>query len=263
MEPEEKTDPSDLETEARAEGWVPEAEWKGDPPKHGFLTAEEFVERGKTVIPILNSKLKKRDEEMESLRAELNGIRQTASQFEEFSQKALAREQAERKRLEEALEARRAQAITDGDGTAAVAAERELNQIRQATPPAPPPPPPLDEREAQRWVEANPWFGQDPTMQRWARALSKELLDTGRARPGIDVLNKVAEEAKLAFPDRFAEARPRMAGVETAARRQAPNYRRTFDDLPQEAKDSFSQFQKLGVKMTKQQYLDQYDWSDQ
>jgi len=262
MEPEAQRDPADIEAEARAEGWVPEAEWKGDPPKHGFLSAEDFVERGKTVIPILNSKLKKRDEEMESLRAELNGIRQTASQFEQFSQKALAREQAERQRLEEALEARRAQAITDGDGQAAVAAERQLHDIRQAAPP-PPPPPQMDPAEADRWVNANPWFGSDPTMQRWARALSKELLDTGRARPGMDVLNRVAEEARRAFPDRFEEApRPRSAGVEPMGRRQAPTLRRTFDDLPQEAKDSFSQFQKLGVKMTKQQYLDQYDWSE-
>jgi hypothetical protein len=262
MEPETNADPNDVEAEARSEGWVPETEWRGDPPKHGFLTAEEYVTRGKTVIPILNSKLKKRDEEMEALRAELNGIKQTAGRFEQFSQQAIAREQAERKRLEEALEARRAQAITDGDGQAAVAAERQLHEVRQA--PAPPPPPQMDPALAEKWVADNPWFGSDPTMQRWARALSKELLDTGRAQPGIDVLNRVAEEAKRAFPDRFEEApRSRLAGVESNGRRQAPVLRRTFDDLPQEAKAEFTRFTtQLGVRMTKQQYLDQYDWSD-
>ena len=262
MPPDNQTDPTDIEAEARAEGWVPEAEWKGEPPKHGFLSAEEFVERGKTVIPILNSKLKERDGELESLRAELTGIKETAQRFEQFSQRAIEREKAERQRVEAQLEAARAQAITDGDGTAAVQAERALNELRQAPTPQAPPPPALAEQDANAWVAKNPWFGEDEVMRKWAESHSRELLGRGIAKPGLDVLNRVAEDVKRAFPDRFQSApQSRISSVEGAGRRQAPSGRRTFDDLPQEAKTQFDAFNKMGVKMTKQQYIDQYDWS--
>ena len=43
----------DYEQEARANNWVPEEEWKGDPPKQGFKTAQQWVEDGEKILPIV------------------------------------------------------------------------------------------------------------------------------------------------------------------------------------------------------------------
>src|SRR3990167_8843774 len=46
-----------VETEARSMGWVPLEEFRG--PKDKWRDASEFVDRGSTVLPIVNSLLKK------------------------------------------------------------------------------------------------------------------------------------------------------------------------------------------------------------
>lgn len=56
-ETENVVDPQEVEQEARKMGWVEEELWKGDPDK--WRPAEEFVERGKNIVPILRDRLEK------------------------------------------------------------------------------------------------------------------------------------------------------------------------------------------------------------
>src|SRR5688572_24515391 len=71
------------EKEARAMGWVPETEWKGEPPRSGFKSAAEFVQRGNEVLPIVNKRLK---EENETLKGDLERVkRETTEQIENLS----------------------------------------------------------------------------------------------------------------------------------------------------------------------------------
>ena len=57
-EPQSEAEESDaVETEARSMGWVPLEEFRG--PKDKWRGASEFVDRGSTVLPIVNSLLKK------------------------------------------------------------------------------------------------------------------------------------------------------------------------------------------------------------
>ena len=258
----ETNDPEDVEAAARANGWVPEAEWKSEkPPPGGFLTAEAFEKRGAEIRPILNSRLKKQDEELAALRAEVSGVRESAKKFEHFSQAAIERERKEKEYAIAQLEARRAQAITDGDGTAAVQAEKQIRAIEQAPAPAQPQPPQMDPDVATRWIEANAWYGTDETLRDWATGRSKTLLSQG-VPPGEAVLRAIATEVRERFPDRFDRGNGRVASVEGNGRRSPTNYGRTFDDLPADAKKAFTEFKGLGVNLTKQQYLDQFDWSE-
>lgn len=257
---EETQDPADVEAAARLNGWVPPDEWKSDkPPPGGFLTAEEFERRGNEIRPILSSKLKKQDEELATLRAEISGIRQTAQKFEQFSSAAMERERREREQAVAQLEAMRAQAITDGDGQAAVRAERQIRTLEAAPAPEAQPPPQLDPEVANRWVRDNDWYGSDQVMRNWAEGRSKELLRQG-VPPGEAVLSAISREARESFPDRFDRGTTRTSSVEGNGRRSPQTFRRTFDDLPADAKKAFDEFKSMGVSMTKQQYLDRYEW---
>ena len=89
----EKT--TEIMEEARKQGWVPEDEWKGDPDK--WRPAEEFVERGKNIIPILNDRLAKTEQMIETLvktqKAELKRVKEEqgkAAALSGFILKALA-----------------------------------------------------------------------------------------------------------------------------------------------------------------------------
>ncbi|HDA7249066.1 TPA: hypothetical protein O5T67_002531, partial [Staphylococcus aureus] len=50
--------PEDIE-KAKAIGWKDPSEWKGAPPKFGFIKAKQYLERAETVIPIMRSENKK------------------------------------------------------------------------------------------------------------------------------------------------------------------------------------------------------------
>jgi hypothetical protein len=257
---EEPADPEAVEAAARANGWVPPDEWKSDkPPPGGFVSAAEFERRGNEIRPVMHHRLKKQDDELSALRAEIAGVREAARKFEHFSNAAVERERREKEYALQQLEARRAQAITDGDGQTAVQAEKQIRAIEQApAPSANPPPPQMDPVAVDRFLKENAWYGTDKVMRNWAEGRSKELLATGTP-PGEAILAAIHAEARVDFPERFA--RPSgTSTVEGNGRRQPTSYGRTFDDLPSDAKAAFEEFKRAGVTMTKQQYLANYEW---
>src|SRR3990167_216685 len=69
-EPSSEAEESDaVETEARSMGWVPLEEFRG--PKDKWRDASEFVDRGSTVLPIVNSLLKKERSKTSQLETKL------------------------------------------------------------------------------------------------------------------------------------------------------------------------------------------------
>src|SRR5574340_886397 len=59
-----------LEIQAKAEqiGWIPPSRFKGDPER--FIDAEEYIERGETVLPIIKEQNKRLHSELDTLKAE-------------------------------------------------------------------------------------------------------------------------------------------------------------------------------------------------
>jgi hypothetical protein len=272
-EPNEKPDPADdedtdWEAEARAEGWVPEKEWQGPPPKHGFTDAREFVMRGREIPQMVHAKNRRLEGEISALRSQITELQQTSTRFNTFAQQAVERERREKAALVEQLEARRAQAITDGDGQAAVQVERQIARVRQEVGPAPipdaPQPPPQYTEEqlapVKRFMAANPWYNTDPDMRDWADARSVRLRDSGH-EPGEALLNKVAEEARKVWAHRLGTNGAGAPSVEGQGRRVPESFgKKTFDDLPEEAKRAYYKDKELMPGFTKAQYLELYEW---
>lgn len=259
-------DDTDWETEARAEGWVPEGEWEGAAPKHGFLDAKSFVQRGRDVLPIVKAKNRRLEGEMASLKTQLTELQGTATRFNQFAQDAIDRERREKAGLIEQLEGRRAQAITDGDGQAAVSVERRIAELRGQETSQPPPAPAVPHyteeelRPVRAFIAANEWYNTDPDLRDWADARSVRLRNEGH-QPGPALLDKVAQQVRVAFPHKFNRSGGTSSSVESGGRRQPEQFgKRTFDDLPEEAKRAYDSFRRTNPRLTKTEYLNLYEW---
>lgn len=243
----------DYESEAREQGWRPQEEWKGDPEK--WKSAEQFVEDGKNILPIVNAKNSKLQGKVDDLAAQVAELRQTNQQFGEFSKKAMDRWKKETSDLRQELKARRKQAIDEGDGAAFENADQQLAELDRNDVPAQEIPP-----EAQAFVSKNPWYGADEEMTAFADGIADRLAGSGYQ--GVAYFNELEARAKKAFPHKFKnEEKGKPSVVETeGSQTKKDTSKKSFDNLPPEAKAACRQFQKEIDGFTEDQYLEMYDW---
>lgn len=204
-------DTRNYEAEAREMGWVPETEWKGDKKPKKFLSAEEFVERGETVIPILRKKLKEQEGEFAD----------RLSRLEKMTDKTVAKLLAEHKKEVDALKTERRDAIKAGDVDAVERIDKRMDDLKAEDPakmvekaeeakPAEKPkyvgedgkPVP---KEQVTWIEKNPWFTSEFDMNEYAVKISKF---NAAGNPDIsfeDNMKLVEAAVRKKFPDYFAD----------------------------------------------------------
>jgi hypothetical protein len=240
----------DFEAEASKEGWAPQEQWKGDPDK--WKTAEQFVKDGENINGILKSRVGKLEERVSEV---LNSNRQ----LNELSKRALAKEKAENERLLDELAAARKQAVTDGDGDAFERADREIQNLRNFnTPEGPQPLPPA----AQEWIAKNDWYGKNDTLSIQADGIADRLRAQGFDDTSPVYFAELTKRVQEAFPNEFENPkRNRPNGVESGGTKSVKDSgKKTFDDLPKEAKDQLALFQRDIPDFKKEDYLSQYEW---
>lgn len=253
---------SSVETEARELGWVPKDEWRGDQAK--WVPAEEFVERGHVVMPILrknNERLLQTQQGMQTqlaqLKKELEASRNDFATLQEFHQDELTRRTKELRAnlLEQIKDAKRESDIDkEVDLTdkltqlnaANTAAERGLNgkgvisdDDQGAGQPELPPNPAYD-----AWVSVNPWFMSDPERSHEAMAVgfrvTKEMPHL-RGEAFFDEVDKRLAKGQVA-PGRAGKVEAGRGG-----RTQSSGNGRTYADLPAEAKAQCDKYAKRFV----------------
>lgn len=208
---------SDAENEARAIGWRPKEEFRGDPDK--WVDAETFVDRGRHFLPILRSNNAKLEEANRKLSEELVGIKSLLSASQD-SIKALTEFQtAETKRqvteVKKQLVERLREVRESGNVEQEAALLDELADIRsveksqkeaseKAPTPAPPPKQAADADPAlQAWMSKpeNSWFGRDTRRTALAVAIGQELRNDAANNKlvGEAFFDKVAQEVEAVF----------------------------------------------------------------
>ena len=241
----------DYELEAREMGWVPDTEWKGDKRPAKFLPAKDFVERGRHVIPILNKRLKRQEEDFAERLEKMSKAHERTVEFVKASYE---------KQITE-LRGERVEAIKSGDVAAVDRIDKAIDTLKEAEPEAKPvakddadiPPP---QRE---WMKANPWFTSDYKMNKHAVEFTQW---NASANPNIsfeDNMKALDAEMRREFPKAF--------GADTAANRDAavdggsdfngsPQRKDTlFAKLPPEAKAQCAKDVKAGL------YKSNEDWA--
>ena len=209
---------SEVEQKALKMGWTPLEKFKGDPDK--WRPADEFVERGENMLPIIKAQVKRQDREIADLK-------ETLQKFGEYHTKTEQR--AYEKALSE-LREQRAQAIASGDGAAFDRVDTEINAMKDQFKP------PKIEAQKQdsendpvyvEWKSRNTWVN-DAKAEHWAFQYGNYLISSGKAERGLDVFEKISKAARAEFPDKFSnprrDAAPSVEGGVPAARRGGKSY---------------------------------------
>lgn len=243
---------SAIEEEALAMGWKPRDAFKGDDEK--FVTAEEYVERGKTIMPFLRKELAKAHREIDSLK---KAVTESATIMSRAEKRAYDRARAD---LE--IELHNATIAQDTDAVRAVT--RDIVNLEREVSAGPKPeagPQAEAERLQAEFEEANPWFKTDAVMRGAAIELSAELQAegfTGKAL-GREIARRIRED----FPHKFRGEKPaenpnrRLPGAvegQTAPRTRG----KTFSDLPPEAKETAAFFEKSVKGFNRDKFVKDY-----
>lgn len=250
---EEEGIPEDIEKEARSMGWVPEAEFKGK----NWVDAEEFVERGRVVMPILlnnNRRLQKelltRDTKIGTLEQQLQGAQKAIEKLEkhytETNKRAveIARAQLkeELKQAREENDVDREMQITD---QLADLKQRETEAAKEPVAPTPENKPVQGKYtpDFQEWIDRNPWFGKDAKTSRRFGIIAEELREEGTELQGPEFLDECVrlyeEEFGPIYPEQEEQepVRRQSSKVEGVSnRRRARSNGHSYADLPAEAK---------------------------
>lgn len=183
----EHNEPSPIESRARELGWRPKEEFGGD--EDNFVDAKEFVQRQP-----LFEKIEHQSRELKNVKKTLDALKGHYTKVQEVEyQRALS-----------ALQASKAEAISEADGQRTIQienqikkAEREFQQIREdAKDPAP-----SDPSEFVSWKAQNTWYEKDESMRIFADAIGSRLAGEGMTPP--EVLAAVAKKVKAEFPHKF------------------------------------------------------------
>jgi hypothetical protein len=259
---------------ARDMGWVPPDEWRGDPPKGGFRTPEEFVQRGEEVLPIVKSQLRTAEDRAAKLEQDLAKERKESGEkfakLEKMGKVALDRQRAQ---LVAEFEAKKEALIETGD----VKGYRELNKEQTAAladfdkTAAPDEPedkgdkgktkdkdddalPESMKQTIKAWVDERAWFTSDKEMHNSANAEHERLL---KAKPGLSLAENLAAVdayVRKRYPEKFADAQDdadddsdepaRVSRVEGGSRINGAGGKSAWSKLPAEAKAQADKFIK-------------------
>lgn len=269
--------PVAIEETARRMGWKPKEEYKG--PEERWKPAAEFVEHGLNELPVLrdryrslderyNKELREANERAKKTEEKVSELQHTLTEYVSFASK---NEERAYKRALKDLEAQRDAAVAHADTETFRKTQAEidaLNETVRATP-APKPETPAKPTEqnaaavdpyAETWVSENSWFNEHQEMQGFAIGLHNRLLKNEPTLSLRDNLAKVREEVQKRFPERFEnQRRSAPAAVSDAApASQGRKTKKSYADLPADAKAACDKFVKQIPGFSKEEYCRQY-----
>jgi len=259
------------ESEARAQGWVAKEEFRGS--EDDWVDAETFVRRGKEIMPILRKNNEKLLKELGEAKKAAEEAREAAKEFREFQKQQFERKTKELEaQLQELKQAKR-DAITNGDGDRAIAIDDAMDELKEqrleakeelkaAEAKAKEVPQVTADPALNAWMDKNDWFGTDSRMTGIANGLGVTLRQENPNLNGQAFLDRLDQELAEVFPDKFGKKRtpnPMEGTPNGTARPSVSSGKKTYTNLPAEAKAACDKFVKQGL-MTKEQYVAEYDW---
>jgi len=236
-------DSGDIEIRARAQGWVPKEDFRGNPEQ--WRDADDFVRRGEEETPILrerNRDMARKIADLETrLNTETSGYQARIQKIERMSEAAL---QKQRESIESNYAHAMRQAVEIGDVSrydqlnvdrvrAVQDYDQQLNE--RISPQGQRPPAQGQQMPAEAaatvdgWIRSNEWFNRDKELAAVAEAHHVRLL---RDRPGMSLAENLSETTKYVrqrYSDKFGS--PSQAGlgsmVESGSGRMAASSRQS------------------------------------
>lgn len=221
------------EARARAMGWKPLAEFKGDPRR--WTDAATFIAHGEEELPILRDQNRRMSEKLARFEPEMETLRSTVTQ----QAAAIKRAETIARRADETgynramaeLKAKQREAVEVGDTAAYDMVQAQIDAslaARQAVEAevveeTPPPAPQNDVwPETREFLSDNPWFQADAELR---TAMINAHQATLALHPRLSRAAQYAKARALvvdAFPDRFDEQPATEPEDQPLAREPAP-----------------------------------------
>lgn len=236
------------EAEARAEGWKPIEQYKGDRAK--WIDAKEFVERGENILPLVKAQNSKLKGELESTKQSIAEMRRSMDEFKLFHEETSAKLKKDAReaytKAEADLKAARKAAREDGDYDKVDEINDAISELKveakeaeaKATKKAPTNQSPDDiskTPEFRKWAEENAdWFGKDERRSRYAVTVGQEIRAKNPGIPIAEFLEKVSEEVNELFGETKTRREP--ASKVEGSRRGNGSGGKSYADLPAEAR---------------------------
>jgi hypothetical protein len=239
VEQSEAHEPSPVEQEALAQGWVPKEEFEGDEAK--WVDAGEFVRRGE-----LFKKIEHQNRETKALRKALMDFKELHSKVNEAAyQRALRDLKAEYKSANREGDFEKADKLEVEIAAVeaeAVAVKKQIQQVATDTQIHP---------EFSTWVAKNDWYATQPHMKTYADQVGINLAQSG-ATPA-EVLKKVEEAVRKEFPNKFTNPNRARPGIVEGTSNKSPSKSEKFELSDQERK-VMNNLVSSGV-LTKDEYI--------
>jgi hypothetical protein len=159
-------------------GWRPETEWSGPENRkpQRFLSADEYIKRVETEVPVLRERLRFYDDQVVKSSKHVEELSGTIKEQGEALKELLSRTKvAEQRGYERAIAEKQAEmraAVASADTAAYAKAEAEARAINDARVKAMQPPAPQQKPAAQpqvhpettAWLAQNEWFNRDRVL---------------------------------------------------------------------------------------------------
>ena len=267
----EAPEASQHESEARAQGWVAKEEFRGS--ENDWVDAETFVRRGREIMPILRKNNEKLLKELGEAKKVAEEARQAAREFREYQKEQFERKAKDLESQLEQLKVAKRDAINEGSGDRVLAIDDAMDDIKEqrlqakedlkaAELKAKEVPQVTTDPVLNDWMDKNEWFGKDAKLTGIANGLGVELRKENPGLIGKAFLEKLDSELAEMIPAKFGKKttfNPMEGTPNGTARPSASSGKKSYNNLPPEAKTACDKFVKQGL-MTKEQYVAEYSW---
>jgi len=250
----------DTEDKARRMGWAPEDEWRG--PKDRWKTADEFLSFMDEAPAVQRERLEKagrRLSEYEGTTSDLKRqVEMLATRLKDQDKRGYERALADLKKEKRI-------AVENGDMDAFNEYETREDELRREAAEADAGPEekqqtkPKEPHEITDWKSKNSWFDRDPEMTKTAEAMSIAFNQSNPGRSAVEMLEYVEKRIRGAYPDKFENPNRRDAPKTNASGTKRPSgSKKSFADLPSDAKKACLGFVEDGVYGSKDEYVADY-----
>jgi hypothetical protein len=250
---------------ARLQGWIPKEEFRGDTSK--WISADEFVKRADHLMPILKSVNRKLETKLTDAERRLSEIQGTVEKMAKVQTK-YSTDQYETLVLD--IRTRKRQAAETGDLALYDQLEQQEKLVAKPEPIEVKPSPPSDapHPEVSRWVgENSSWFNTDRELTDYAMFVGEQLKrnQDPLAMPGNEYAfcQEVKNRVQRTFPSKFQNPNQRRGDMDESNLRggenqNTPSGKKTWNDLPTEAKHQCTSLLAQIPGYTKEKYLKDY-----
>lgn len=257
-----QTDSRDFEAEAREMGWVPETEFNG--PKERWKPAQQFVEDGEKILPIVRSQLKRTQDEMAKKEAD---FQKRLERLDKVTKTTMERMKAQHKTELERIKAAKEAAVESGDVQAYK--KLELQEMELGDAPDIPEEPAGDSNEEalDSWVSKNAWYKEDFEKADEATRYSQWLAQKNPKISLADNLAQTEAHMRKKHPELFGDKKPAANGhaavdggsdFPTSPQRG----KKGASQLPSEARAAGEKFVKDGLFKNLEEYAKEYFSND-